>query len=108
MASFLAKMGRERPRKSEKKKNYRSDHFLPDQEQKIKKNQKKIQQIQKHRYGFFSCQNGSGETEKERKKKLSFRSIPTQSGIENYEKIAKKFKKLKHINMASFHDKTGW
>ena len=31
MASFLAKMGRERPRKSEKK-NYRSDHFLPDQE----------------------------------------------------------------------------
>ena len=31
MASFQAKMGMERPRKREKK-NYRSDHFLPDQE----------------------------------------------------------------------------
>ena len=29
MASFLAKGGWERPRKSENK-NYRSDHFLPD------------------------------------------------------------------------------
>ena len=31
MASFQAKMGRERPRKREKK-NYRSDQFLLDQE----------------------------------------------------------------------------
>ena len=29
MASFQAKTGRERPRKSENK-NYRSDHFLTD------------------------------------------------------------------------------
>ena len=29
MASFQAKTGRERPKKSENK-NYRSDHFLPD------------------------------------------------------------------------------
>ena len=29
MASFQAKTGWERPRKSENK-NYRSDHFLPD------------------------------------------------------------------------------
>ena len=107
MASFQAKMGMERPRKREKK-NYRSDHFLPEQEQKIKKKQKKIQKIQKHRYSLFSCQNGSGAAEKERKKKLSFQSIPTQPGIENYKKIAKQFKKLKKINMASFHDKTGW
>ena len=42
------------------------------------------------------------------KKKLSFHSIPTHLGIENYKKIAKKFNKLKNINMASFHDKTGW
>ena len=31
MSSFQSKMGRERPRKREKK-NYRSDQFLPDQE----------------------------------------------------------------------------
>ena len=36
MASFQAKMGGERLRKKEKK-NYRSDQFLPDHEQKIKK-----------------------------------------------------------------------
>ena len=30
-----------------------------------------------------------------KKKKLLFRSIPTQPGIENYKKMAKKFKKLK-------------
>ena len=36
MASFEAKMGEERPRKREKK-NYRSDQFLSDQEQQIKK-----------------------------------------------------------------------
>ena len=35
MASLQAKMGGERLRKREKKKNYRSDHFLPYQEQKI-------------------------------------------------------------------------
>ena len=29
MASFQAKTGRERPKKSENE-NYRSDHFLPD------------------------------------------------------------------------------
>ena len=36
MASFQAKTGQERPRKKEKK-NYRSDQFQPNQEQKITK-----------------------------------------------------------------------
>ena len=45
---------------------------------------------------------------KERRKKISFRLVPTRPVIENSKKIAKKFKKLKNINMASFHDKTGW
>ena len=58
MAFFEAKMGWERPKKREKK-NYRSNQFLPYQEQKIKK------------------------------------------------KIAKKFKKLKNIIMASFEVKIG-
>ena len=33
---------------------------------------------------------------------VPFRSIPTGRVIENSNKIAKKFKKLKNINMASF------
>ena len=45
---------------------------------------------------------------KERRKKISFRLVPIRPVIENSKKIAKKFKKLKNINMASFHDKTGW
>ena len=40
MAFFEAKMGWERPRKREKK-NYRSNQFLLDQEQKIEKKQQK-------------------------------------------------------------------
>ena len=36
MASFLAKGGWERPRKSENK-NYRSDQFISDSEQRISK-----------------------------------------------------------------------
>ena len=42
---------------------------------------------------------------KSEKQKLSFRSVPTRPGIENSQKIAKKFKK---IIMASFQAKTSW
>ena len=35
------------------------------------------------------------KVEEERKQKLSYRFVPTQSVIENSKKIAKKFKKLK-------------
>ena len=45
---------------------------------------------------------------RERKYKLSFRFVPTQSVIENSKKIAKKFKKLKNTTMASFEAKIGW
>ena len=41
MASFQAKTGRERPRKSENK-NYRSDHFLTDPQQRIPKKLKNV------------------------------------------------------------------
>ena len=40
MGSFQAKTGWERPRKRENK-NYRSDEFLPDPEQRIPKKQQK-------------------------------------------------------------------
>ena len=49
-----------------------------------------------------------GNVEKERKLKLSFRSIPTRPIIENSKKKAKKVKKLKNTVMASFQAKTGW
>ena len=66
MASFQAKIGWERPRKIEKKKN-RSDESLTDPKQGNKKNCKKIQKIKKHHYGFFSSQNRLGIAWKERK-----------------------------------------
>ena len=40
------------------------------------------------------AKTGLGKAEKDRKKKYSFRSIPTCPVIENSKKIAKKFKKL--------------
>ena len=45
-----------------------------------------------------------GKAEKERKKK-SFRWVPTRPVIENYKKIAKKFKKLENTIIASFQAK---
>ena len=45
---------------------------------------------------------------KERKSKLSFRSVPARHVIENSNKIAKKLKKLKNIVVASFQAKIDW
>ena len=66
---------------------------------KFQKNNKKIK---KYHCVFISSQNMLEKVVEERKKKLSFRSIPTRSVIENSKKIAKKFKKLKDTIMASF------
>ena len=63
MASFQAKIGWEQLRKRENKKN-RSNEFLPDLEQRIKKIAKKIK---KQHYGFFSSENRLGKAEEERK-----------------------------------------
>ena len=76
MSSFQTKTGRERPRKNEKK-NYRSDQFLPDPEQRIKKkrgrNFKKLKNII-----MVSFQAKTGwEMQRKREKKLLFRSVPT-------------------------------
>ena len=45
---------------------------------------------------------------KRENKKLSFRFVSTRCVIENFKKIAKKFKKLKYTVMTSFHAKVGW
>ena len=45
------------------------------------------------------------KAEKERKKKLSFRSVPTRREFENSKKIAKKFN---NTILASFQAKTDW
>ena len=44
---------------------------------------------------------------KERKKK-SFLCVSTRLGIENFKKIAEKFKKLENTIIASFQAKIGW
>ena len=59
-------------------------------------------------YGVISSQNRLEKANKERKEKLSFRFVPTQSVTENSKKIAKKLKKLKNAIMAYFEAKIGW
>ena len=66
MASFQAKIGWKRLKKRENK-NYRFVSFLPDGQQKITKNSKNIQKIQKYYYGFISSKNRLEKVEKQRK-----------------------------------------
>ena len=101
MPFFQAKMGWERPRKREKKIIVPINSY-PSKNWKFKKNSKKIQKIKKHHYDFFSSQNGSVEAEKEKKKKLSFRSFPTQPVIENSKKNNKKNQKIKKHHYGFF------
>ena len=104
MTSFQSKIGWKRLKK-QKIKVINPFRSYPPLNRKLKKNSKKIQKIKKPRYDFFSSQNRLEKAEKERKQKLSFRSVPTQRVIENSKKIAKKFK---NSVMASFQDKIGW
>ena len=55
----------------------------PTRNRKFQKNSKKIQKIKNQHFGNFSCQNKLGMAEKERKKKKSFRGVPTRPVIEN-------------------------
>ena len=92
MASFQAKTGWERPRKSENK-NYRSDLFLLDPELRIPKIMQKILKIKKrNNYGFFSSQNRTGEVENVRKKNSHsdpFQPDPEQGILEKQQKNSK-------------------
>ena len=67
MAYFSANPGQERLRKDEKK-NYRSDHFLPDPKQGIeKKRAKKLKNEKKAIMGSFDAKNRLENDDKERK-----------------------------------------
>ena len=76
--------------------------FYTMRNKKFQKNNKKIQKTEKYHYGFISSENRLEKDEKERKQKLSLRLVPARRVIQNSNKIAKKFKKLKNIIMASF------
>ena len=67
-----------------------------------------ILKIKKYHYGFISSQNRLEKAEKQKKYKLSFRSVPTQRVIGNSKKIAIKIEKLNNTIMASFQAKRGW
>ena len=56
----------------------------------------------------FQAKIGWKRMEKRENKKLSFRFVSTRWVIENFKKIAKKFKKLKNTIMTSFQAKIGW
>ena len=55
----------------------------------------------------FQGKTGWERLKKERKKKSSFRSVPTRLGIENFKKMVIKFKTLKNMIVASFQAKMG-
>ena len=59
---------------------------------KFQKNSKKIKEIKKHHYDFFSGQNKLGKAEKERKK-----IVPTSSYLTRNRKFQKNSKKIKKI-----------
>ena len=80
----------------------------PTRNRKFQKNKKKIQKIKKYHSSFISGQNLLENAEKDRKQKLSIRFVPSRPEIENYNKIAKKFKKLKYTIMVSFEAKISW
>ena len=48
------------------------------------------------------------EKERKKKKKKSFRGVPTRLVIENSKKIVKKLKKIEDTIMASFRGKICW
>ena len=77
---------------------------------KFKKNTRTIQKIKKMKLWllFEEKQIGKGREKEKIKIIVPFRSVPTRHEIENSKKMAKKFKKLKNTNMASFQSNIGW
>ena len=96
MASFRAKIGWKRPRKTENK-NYRSVPFrsYPALNRKLKKNSKKSQKIKEYHYGLISSQKI--------KIIIPFRSNPTHN--RKFQKNRKKIKKSKKYKWIHFKSK---
>ena len=69
MAYFPANPGQERQRKSEKRRNYRSDHFLPDPKQRIKK---KIAKLKNTIIASFQAKAGWERSRKSENKNYCF------------------------------------
>ena len=62
--------------------------------------------MKKHHYGFFSIQNGTRQAKNERKKK-SFLSVPSQSGIRISKKHSKEIQKIKKHHYGFFPSQNG-
>ena len=90
------------PRKREKIKIIVLFRSYTRRNRKFQKINKKIQKIVKYYYGFISSNNKGKNAEKERKLKLSFRSVPTQHVIETSKKIETNFRKFENTIVASF------
>ena len=105
MASFQAKTGWERQRKSEKKKNL-SFRSVPTQPitKNSKKNSKKIKKTPLWLL-FKPKQVGKAREREKIKIIIPISSYPTT--YKEFKKIAKKFKKLKNTIMASIEVKAG-
>ena len=92
MASFQAKTGWERPSQREKR-NYRSDKFLPDLEQKIKKKiAKKFKKLKNIIMASFHTKMGWGRLRKREKKNVPISSYPTRN--REFQKNSKKIQKI--------------
>ena len=75
----------------------------PTRNRKFQKNSKKIKEIKKHHYDFFSGRNKLGKAEKERKKIVPTSSYLTRN--RKFQKNSKKLKKLENTIMGSFRAK---
>ena len=62
--------------------------------------------MKKHHYGFFPIQNRTGQAKNERKKK-SFLSVPSQSGIRISKKHCKEIQKIKKHHYGFFPSQDG-
>ena len=95
MASFLAKLGWDRPKKRKKKKVHFREWFLLDLSWSIPK---KIQKKKKRNSDFISSQTKLGRPKREKKNNSQFFFL---------NKKVTKFEKLKNIILVSFLAKPG-
>ena len=94
MASFQAKTGWERPRKSENK-NYRSDLFLPDPELRIPKKMQKILKIKKKTIMASFQAKTCWERLRKSENKIIVSIISYLTRIREVQKSSKKIQKIK-------------
>ena len=105
MAFFQAKTGGERMRNREKK-NYRSDQFLPDQKQKIKKKKaKKFEKLENIIMTSFQAKTGQERLRKKKKFIILINSYPTRN--RKFQKNSKNIQKIKKHHYGLFYYQNG-